>query len=161
MRTEGNAEASMRRMADVVAISTLLNRYAQALDGTDSETWLACFEVDATFVAAQSDAPDVLGMNLAGIDDLRAWIIGYHDVHNAPFRSKHFLSHPVVDFVDDDEATSVTYFVTQGPAPDGGIRMMTNGRYLDRLRRGPSGTWRFRARLALRDLAATDIPAWR
>src|SRR3954471_11209915 len=161
MPTDDNDNAPMRRMADIVAISTLLNRYAQALDGSDAAAWLGCFEDDATLAAAQSDAPNVLGMSVSGTGELATWITGYHEAQNVPFRSKHFLAHPVVDFVADDEATCVTYYVTQGPAPDGGIRMMTNGRYIDRVRRGPDGTWRFRSRLALRDLAASDIVAWR
>ena len=123
-------------MSDHEEIRNLLARYCLTLDLDDLEAWVALFTPDARY--------HVYGRAFEGHDGLRRMMSG------AP-GGLHLGGPPVIDFVDDDHATTRQnlLFVERGSGE------MRSAVYDDELVRTPDG-WRI-ANRRCRFLTATGL----
>lgn len=121
---------------DIVAIQQLLARYNTAVDSGDGPAFAATFTDDGVSINGES--------RVAGREALAA--IPAQATTTVP-GLRHWVANHVID-LDGDEATATVYLLALG----GGTppRLLTSGRYVDRLRRTPEG-WRFAVREFLAD----------
>lgn len=141
-------------MTDHVAekddITEVLLRYATAIDTKDWVLFASCFtdDVDADYgeIGRWSDA--------ASITEFMA------RVHQAMSDTKHMLHNMVIDVIDADHATAVTYVHTvQALAADPKQWVDAVGQYSDELVSTPDG-WRIARRrfTQTRMLSSFDLP---
>lgn len=129
--TDATLETRVGELADRLAITDVLYRYATALDTRDWDLLRACFTADGV-----ADFLEFGGVN-EGRDAIVALCGG---VLSGLDSSQHLIGNPRV-VLDGDRATSVCYFQAQhflaGPA--GGNTYLVGGSYADRHRRTEEG----------------------
>jgi SnoaL-like domain len=129
-------------IADERAILRVLYAYCHAIDYGEEAKWLGLFTSDGIF---HVDLPRGLPpIHCAGQTELAAFI-GAHPRAPAALH-KHLLLNPLIE-LHGDEARAASYFqmlLDIGGTPE----TYCFGRYLDRLVRCESGSWRFRERVA-------------
>jgi uncharacterized protein (TIGR02246 family) len=113
-------------------IARTLARYCQRCDDGEWDAFEELFERDAVF--------SVMAEDHIGRESIRAFI---EAAMPPELRGKHFLGQSDVE-VDEERgaAEAATDFVFINKARE----ITQAGRYLDRLRRGPDGEWRFTSR---------------
>ena len=142
MEIDEDVLKTLRALQDEQAVRRTLHRYCHAIDYGDEAAWVDLFLEDGVFdVEFPGDQP---AMHLAGRAALEEFIAAHP---RAPGQlHKHVLLNPIID-VSGDEARVASYFqllLDRGGVPE----TFCFGRYLDRMRRGPGGVWRFIRRLA-------------
>lgn len=144
----------MTEHADVkAAITEVLLQYATAIDTKDWVLFRSCFtdDVDADYgqIGQWSD-----------LDSITEFMAG---VHEAMSDTKHMLHNMVIDVIDADRATAVTYVHTvQALAADPKQWVDAVGQYRDELVSTPDG-WRIARRRfsQTRMLSSFDLAAAR
>jgi hypothetical protein len=122
--------ARLDRVESELALRQLPARYALAVDSRDLES------LGELFVEDENN-----GRAGVGREALRTW---FADVLAGFYRSMHFVSGHVIDFIDDDHAKGVVYCRAEHEDGDGWI-IMTMCYFDDYERR--DGRWYFRRRV--------------
>jgi uncharacterized protein (TIGR02246 family) len=118
-------------VVDALAIRTLCERYAQAVDAGDSAAFSAVFTPDGHLVANYGSKTDYYGREQLAHVPVRAKAVAVTTMH--------FIGNHLAE-VDGDSATGVTYCIANHPRDDrSNLAMMV--RYDDRYRRGSDGEW--------------------
>jgi 3-phenylpropionate/cinnamic acid dioxygenase small subunit len=114
-------------------ITTLINRYAQAVDGKDWTMYASCFTDDAQIDYSSA------GGTRAGVAESSAWLATMLEHISV---SQHFITNQVIE-VTADEATCRAYFfgVVGNQSETESSLIWVGGIYEDRLRRTGDG-WR-------------------
>jgi hypothetical protein len=135
-------ETLIRRLLDEQAILRTLHAYGHAIDYGDEAAWVDGFTEDGVFHVKMPHGE--AARRYAGRAELAAFVAQHS---RAPeVLHKHLVLNAVID-VAGDEARCASYFnmlMEIGGMPE----TYCFGRYLDRLRRSPDGTWRFAERVA-------------
>jgi hypothetical protein len=129
-------------IADERAILRVLYGYCHAIDYGEEARWTGLFTSDGIFhVDLPQGRPPI---HCAGQQELAAFI---HAHPRAPAAlHKHLLLNPLIE-LQGDEARAASYFQLLLDI-DGTPQIYCFGRYLDRLVRTETGSWRFRERVA-------------
>jgi 3-phenylpropionate/cinnamic acid dioxygenase small subunit len=132
-------------VGDRDAITALVYRYAELLDGGDIDGVVALF-ADATWRSAAT------GTVLRSPEEIRAVYERIMPSDGTP-TTRHLMSNVTIDLVDGaDEATGSSYYtVLQGRGAGEPIETIVAGRYVDRYRRGSDG-WTLADRVFIADL---------
>ena len=117
---------------DKAAIAELLTRYSHNADYDPPERMREVFTEDGVFEVPAMD------LHAGGIDAIVAFFTASRESN--PY-VRHVISNVMIEG-DGDNATSCAYLQVIS-VQDGKITPMAFGRYMDRLRRGSDGTWRF------------------
>jgi 3-phenylpropionate/cinnamic acid dioxygenase small subunit len=125
--------------SDFEGVRRTIAQYCHLVDDARWDEWTQLFTADATF--------SVLGRTMKGHEELKTFI----SASLYPGAGKHVTVNTVID-VDGDEARSVSDFVYVAPEGDG-FKIMTAGRYTDRLVR-EGDRWLFAAREIVLGLGA-------
>ena len=126
-----------QRLLIVIAITELEHRYARFLDFGPGEGAAELFTEDGVY--------ENIAERFVGRDVLAAH---WRELHSRPEILRHVITNVVVDVIDDDNATSSSYFMffNATPGEDVDIAPYENpvvlGRYDNRLVRTNAG-WRF------------------
>jgi len=115
-----------------VDVQRMISTYARTMDGRDIPSCAALFAEDAVI--------EVMGQRHAGLAAIRTWM---NELAKTP-PGIHLTANTLVQAAGEGEATAVSdvAFIKQ---VDGAWRILTAGRYEDRLRRTDS-EWRFVSR---------------
>lgn len=131
-----------------------LYRYGHTIDVGDEDGWAQCFTEDGAFATS----PRFEGYKPYRIVGRQALTEFVHNHTRPPgLWHKHLLIEPLIE-IDGDEAGVQSYFAVL--AEDGGepiVRVF--GRYVDRMRRGADGRWRFAERNAYLESLKSGLPA--
>lgn len=124
-----------------VAITNLLHRYAEMIDGGQFEELATELFAHARFIVAPPPADPVGGATMAGL--IAATTIRYDD--GTP-RTRHVITNPIVD-VDEEAGTATcrSYYTVLQQTPALPLQPVVSGRYHDRFGR-IDGTWCFTER---------------
>jgi ketosteroid isomerase-like protein len=149
--------ATVRYLADRLAIADVMTQYFSAMDKLDFPTVRACFtdDIDAIYSGRR-----VAG----GIEALMSFFDGTSELRLSAVDlevSTHFMgNHLATIGSDGSTATAETYALAHlVDRPSTGRRMRTRGlRYLDELVREPDGTWRISRRHHLVDWMKAEQP---
>src|SRR6202046_194278 len=121
----------LERIADRLAITDVLYRYATALDTRDWALLAEVFAPEAVYtIGAHGDVTGPLAIG----DKIASLIGGYES-------TQHMISNPVIE-IDGDSARASCYLHGQHYMPDqrtGGNTYTMGGTYRDRLPRPPGG----------------------
>ena len=147
-------EARLERLENLESIRDSLHRYAHSIDYGRQSDWVDCFTQDGRFVfkflpgKSPYPGPEPAGgavFAFQGSAELTGFIQGHS---RAPqVFHKHLMIEPLIDLQGDTAHVS-SYFVLMLEMEDGSRDVFTFGRYLDVMRRGPDGRWRFLERVA-------------
>jgi len=129
---------------DIAAITALVHRYADLLDGGDIEGVVELF-ADATWRSAAT------GDVRRGHDEIKS-VYDRVILYDGIPRTRHLMTNLIIELDEGGEEASgrCSFTVLQG-VDDSPIAPILSGRYHDRYRRGPDG-WRFSDRLFVVDL---------
>ena len=132
-------------MDDIAAITALVHRYADLLDGGDIEGVVALF-ANATWRSAAR------GEVLRGHDEIKA-VYDRVILYDGIPRTRHLMTNLIIELDESgDEASGRLSFTVLQQADDASpIAPVVSGQYHDRYRRGPEG-WHFTDRLFIVDL---------
>jgi ketosteroid isomerase-like protein len=137
-------EERIRRLEDLEAIRELFHTYADLLDRRDLAGYSRLFTDDAEWhggrMRARGGPPAILAM-------LRE---RYHQ--DEPADDRHLVANPVIR-IEGDRARATSRYAVIGRGLDGRPELRLIGEYVDDLRRGEDGRWRFAYRQARVDLA--------
>ena len=135
----------MAETDDVLAITALLHRYAELLDGGDLDGVAALFE-RASWGAGTRD------FTVEGAEQVRRMYDGVILYEDGTPRTKHVITNVIIDVgADRASATARSYF-TVLQATDGlTLQPIIAGRYHDRFAHD-GGAWRFAERIIHPDL---------
>src|SRR5258708_7486807 len=116
-----------------------INRYSWALDYGREDDYLDCFTEDGAYQVRgfRTSEPK----RVEGREGLR----GYFRGRSPKSQQKHITTTPQID-VQGDRATVDSFFIGFN-ADDGVPQLFLIGRYVDRMRRDPDGTWRIEERI--------------
>jgi hypothetical protein len=125
-------ENEARTLRDAVAIRTLCDRYAFAVDAGDSTTLVSLFTPDGHLASNYAGGD----WHFHGRQELAQIVVGAKGI--AP-TTMHFVGNHVAD-IDGDTATGETYCIANHVREDQSnlIQMV---RYVDRYSRGADGDW--------------------
>jgi hypothetical protein len=148
-----------RRLAALEAerdILQTLNRYGHTIGLGDEAGWLDLFEPDGVFEIHRRDfgAGDIAhphpdqrkgAANGPTVYDGRDQLVRFISRHpHPPARyHKHTVLDSVVTLDGTDAADVASFFIRLDAGPDGAPHVTAFGRYIDRMRRGADGRWRF------------------
>lgn len=124
-------------VSNEVAITNLVYRYAELIDGGDFRGAAALF----------THARVVTALGALGPDELVAmWTAGIVIYDDGTPRTKHVITNPIIE-VDDAAGTGScrSYYTVMQQAPGSGLQAVICGRYHDQFER-VDGHWRFTAR---------------
>ena len=132
-------------MDDIAAITALVHRYADLLDGGDIEGVVALF-ASATWRSAAR------GEVLRGHDEIKS-VYDRVILYDGIPRTRHLMTNLIIELDEGgDEASGRLSFTVLQKADDASpLAAVVSGRYHDRYRRGPDG-WHFTDRLFIVDL---------
>lgn len=131
---------------DAVAITNLLYRYAEFMDGGDLESAAALFAHARIKVGAGGEFLDSAGM-------LRLWRHGVKIHPDGTPRTKHIITNPIIDV--DEEARTATcrsYYTVLQQTDAVALQVIAAGRYNDEFEY-TDGSWRF----SFRDYSLFDL----
>jgi ketosteroid isomerase-like protein len=136
-------EQRLRQLEDERAVVASLYRYAHAIDYGDEATWVDCFTEDGAFDMRNRPNFDVPGRRHEG----RAALAAFIKTHTrAPeVYHKHVVVQPQITI--DGDTARVRSFLFRLDESNGAPYVLVFGRYLDTMRRGDDGWWRFRERV--------------
>ncbi|NGP06758.1 nuclear transport factor 2 family protein [Rhodococcus sp. 14C212] len=157
MEQNRSLEERLRAVEARLAIGELLNRYAQALDYGDEDTFVDCFTETARYdmyLPPDSEDPPFPArggelvdgcLRYTGHTAMRAFIEGHT---RAPFViHKHYAVNPIIT-VDGSTASSVSYMLRLDVSPEHTVYVRAFGRYVDDLIECADGRWRIAHRRA-------------
>ena len=131
-------------MDDIAAITALVHRYAELLDGGDIEGVVELL-ADATWRSAAT------GDVRRGHDEIKQ-VYDRVILYDGIPRTRHLMTNLIIELGESgDEASGRLSFTVLQQLDDGPIAAVVSGRYHDRYRRGPDG-WHFADRLFIVDL---------
>ena len=138
-------------------LADTMNKYGHSIDYGDHSGWLDCFTEDGIFEITyhrRSSFPHLVrqfgevtehGVRYKGKQALGSFIEGHTHAPNA--WHKHFLVESRVTFADQlTSANAASYFARLDDRNDERI-IMAFGRYIDDLKLGDDGMWRFSSRI--------------
>jgi ketosteroid isomerase-like protein len=130
---------------DIAAITALVHRYADLLDGGDIEGVVELF-ADATWRSAAT------GDVRRGHDEIKQ-VYDRVILYDGIPRTRHLMTNLIIEIDEgSDEASGrLSFTVLQGVDRGEPIAAVVSGQYHDRYRRGPDG-WHFADRLFIVDL---------
>ena len=143
--------ARLSRLETERAILQTLHRYGHSIDYGREADWLDCFTAEGAFdirfpAAAQVGASAENRRRIGGQAALGEFIRGHT---RAPeVWHKHLLIEPVIDVAADGRQASARSYFAMLDAPTEAPSIRAFGRYLDDLRLGGDGVWRFQERIA-------------
>src|SRR4051794_35214432 len=113
-------------IADVLAVTALVHRYAELLDGGDLHGVAALFE-DATWGSSTREE------RMHGTDEVRRSYRGVIVYPDGTPRTKHVITNVVVDIDESgDTASARSYFTVMQATDDFPLQPIIAGRYRDR-----------------------------
>ena len=126
--------------ADVLAVTALVHRYAELLDGGDLDGVAALFEHASWGSSTREE-------RLTGAEAVRRGYGGVIVYPDGTPRTKHVITNLVVD-IDGDGATAAagSYFTVMQATDDFPLQAIIAGRYRDRFAK-VEGVWRFSERI--------------
>lgn len=150
-------EDRVRALEDEKSIVRTLRQYASAEDRVDPAAFADAFTEDGVWWSS-IDGPwaGTGGSRHEGREDLMRWHAGITDVWGPEprARTKHYLIGPDIR-LDGDHATAESYLLSVAASPDG-PKVVSMGRYLDRLVRCSDGRWRIQERHLAREGAGVE-----
>ena len=136
-------ETGLSGLLDTLAIRSLVDAYASAVDNGDGEAFAELFEPDGVIErgAASEVSPARVHRGRAELTPIPGNLAGKYD------RTFHFVGNHA-STIDGDTAAGVTYCLAHHLNIDrhGSIDHVMFIRYLDDVRRGSDGRWRFSKR---------------
>jgi hypothetical protein len=112
-------------------VEDLVSRYSQAVNASDSVTWLACFAPDGVF-AHRNVGSTEWDLYLAGRQSLETWFDG------RPASVRNLTVNTLLKDVGESGAVAVSTWVSYR-AVDGELRPLSIGTYEDEIVSGPDG----------------------
>lgn len=136
-------EERIRHLEDVEAIRDLFQDYRRLLDSRDLVGYSQLFTDDAEWHGGTMRAT-------GGPAGILAMLQGRY-TQGEPADDRHLVVNPVIE-VDGDRAHATSTYVVVGRSGDGPPELRLVGEYVDELRRGEDGRWRFAHRQARVDI---------
>jgi 3-phenylpropionate/cinnamic acid dioxygenase small subunit len=132
--------ATLRRMADRVAIADTMQKYVWTVDSLDADGYASVFTEDA-----EIDSNGMVHKGKAEIrkvvTDLQARQAANREAGKPPGNLYHVISNERISFVSTTEAIYQSYWQTMRKGADNRYVAGGFGRSEDRLVKQPNGTW--------------------
>ncbi|MDH4145587.1 MAG: nuclear transport factor 2 family protein [Acidimicrobiia bacterium] len=126
---------AMQQLLEREAIAREMHRYCRAIDAKDRAGYLGVFHTDAVANYTRGD--------VVGHDALGAFFDKF--IGKLMAATQHQVSNFEIDFVSDDEASSISYVTAWHRFAEARPDYVVHGQYHDRWRRGADG-WRMSER---------------
>lgn len=143
MGTAVTIEERVRHLEDLEAIRDLFQAYRTRLDSRDLVGYSQLFTDDAEWHGGTMRAT-------GGPAGILAMLQGRY-TQGEPADDRHLVVNPVID-IDGDQARATSTYVVVGRTVEGSPELRMVGEYVDDLRRGEDGRWRFARRQARVDI---------
>ncbi len=143
-----NLERRLEILETREAIRNTLIRYAHTLDYGPADDWVDCFTEDGVFdIRTMKGLPGFTERPVLtkGAAALRRFATD-HPCAPDEYRKHNVLAHDFIE-IDGDRAKVCSYFLIIHEMTGTG-KIAYTGRYIDDMRRGPDGKWRFKLRIA-------------